>query len=740
MTNRMGYRMRGWRCSFISYTAVAALVVLLASVCAAQIKAASRNDMAWSQELNKYPGLIPEFGLLFEKLKTNVQFPPARHESNLLPLLPSSAGYYVAFPNYGDAAHQSLTIFQQELKENSVLRDWWQHGPVAKSGPELEGFIEKFYGLSQYLGNEVVISGGVGTKNSNFLVVAEVRKPGLKDFLQQMLKELPETSKPGIRILTPQELAHAKSGPMPQELMVLVRPDFVVAAANVETLQNFDHILETKSGGFSSTPFGQRVTTSYQDGTSFLGALDLQQIVSQAPSGTQPNQVMLEHSGFKDVKYLIWNRKNAGFTGVSEMELSFVGPRRGIASWLSAPAHLGSLDFVSPKAVMASSVVLKNPAEIYDDVMGLLTVSNPTAVVMLPAMEQMMHISLRNDLFGQLQGEITFELKDLVETQPAWAAILRVNDADRLQKTLEKVFPLAQVRALPSEEEGGITYHSVMIPSSPKPRPLTYAFADGYMIIASSRGLAAEAIRLHKSGESLAKSANYLASIPPGHSSDASGLMYEDPAAMTALQLKQFAPDMAGTLSTLSSSSTTTPIVFRVYGEESAIRGLSSGGGTDTTTTLIVAAIAIPNLLRAKIAANESSAVATLRTVNTAQVAYYSSYPQKGFARDLATLGPDPRGTGHASSAHASFIESALGAASCTSGKWCIKNGYQFSVTALCKLESCREFVVVGTPVSLNSGARSFCSTSDAVIRYSVGSPLTAPVSAAECKGWLPLR
>src|SRR5271166_1913655 len=54
---------------------------------------------------------------------------------------------------------------------------------------------------------------------------------------------------------------------------------------------------------------------------------------------------------------------------------------------------------------------------------------------------------------------------------------------------------------------------------------------------------------------------------------------------------------------------------------------------------LIIAAIAIPNLLRARIAANESSAVASIRTINTAMITYNSSYPTVGFATTLAVLG-----------------------------------------------------------------------------------------------------
>src|SRR6202165_718429 len=55
---------------------------------------------------------------------------------------------------------------------------------------------------------------------------------------------------------------------------------------------------------------------------------------------------------------------------------------------------------------------------------------------------------------------------------------------------------------------------------------------------------------------------------------------------------------------------------------------------------LIIAAIAIPNLLRARIAANESSAVSSVRTVNTAQVTYQMAYPTVGYSALLVNLGP----------------------------------------------------------------------------------------------------
>ncbi len=54
---------------------------------------------------------------------------------------------------------------------------------------------------------------------------------------------------------------------------------------------------------------------------------------------------------------------------------------------------------------------------------------------------------------------------------------------------------------------------------------------------------------------------------------------------------------------------------------------------------LIIAAIAIPNLMRSRMAANESSAVGSVRTINTAMVTYSSSYPDTGYPATLANLG-----------------------------------------------------------------------------------------------------
>src|ERR1700745_1176709 len=87
---------------------------------------------------------------------------------------------------------------------------------------------------------------------------------------------------------------------------------------------------------------------------------------------------------------------------------------------------------------------------------------------------------------------------------------------------------------------------------------------------------------------------------------------------------------------------------------------------------LIIAAIAIPNLLRSRIAANESSAVGSIRTLNTAEVTYASTYPDVGFTCTLSHLGPTSS-SGSATSTSSGMIDAVL-----SSGT---KSGYTFVLT-----------------------------------------------------------
>ena len=722
----------------INSALTAAAILFAASACGAQVAPAGQApEAAWTQELNKYPGLLEEFGRLVEKLQSNVQFPPPRRESHLLPLLPESTMSYAAFPNYGDAANQVLKIFRQELQENPVLREWWQHGKVVTVGPKVEDSLEKFYELSQYLGEELVVSGATEGQHSSLLIAAEVRKPGLKKFLQETVNELAGKSKQSVRVLEPQELTTAKYPGPAEEPVILVRPDYVVAALDLATLRKFNAQLDRGGREFVSTPFGKRLVQGYEGGATILAAADVHKILSLSPPGTPQSELTFQHSGFADMKYLVWGHTIVTGQEFNQAELSFVAARHGAASWLAKPTLMGSLDFVSPKAILAGTMVLTNPAQIFDDVKELSSASNPNAFATLAQAEQALKLRVKEDLLSQLAGEITLELDNVTLPRPAWKAILKVADSERLKQSLSTLLAATHLQDDQSVVDG-VSYNMVRIPSPQKPFEICYAFVDGYLVLGSSREMVAEGVRLHRSGESLGKSKKLLASLPPGYSPAASALFYQDPIAMTELKLRQFAPEMAGTLGQLGEKGT--PSVVCVYGEDTAIREASRSGAFDVGAVLMVAAIAIPNLLRSKMAANEASAVGSLRTVNTAQIVYATTYPKRGYAPNLATLGPDPRRPTGYSPDHAGLIDESLANESCTAEAWCTKSGFQFRVTTVCKQHLCQEYVVVATPIGTNTGTRSFCSTSDGVIRYKTSSLLTSPVNVLECRAWSPIQ
>jgi type IV pilus assembly protein PilA len=719
---------------FIPFASIAALGLVFLPNCAGQNAGAPPPPVPFSEDLNKFPGLAPELGRVMEDLKHDVKLPPARRQSPILPLLPVGTNYYVALPNYGEVARQALTTLNRHLQSSAVLREWWRQPNSA--GPKVEMFLRQFADISEHLGDEVVVFGEVGSKIRGPVLITEVRKPGLKKLLEEVWKQNHNAAGPA-PIFDVQELA-ATGSSRGEQFAVLVRPDYIVAAPDVDALRASNSFLDAHTKEFASAAFGKRVQQAYEDGVSTILAADLHAILRQGQITNKQNAELLQRSGFGDMEYAVWQYKQALDKSSSAGELSFTAPRRSVAGWLAPPGKMGSLEFLSPQAPLAGAMLLKNFGEIYSDIQYLVSASNPQAFAAATPFERMMNISLKDDLLALLTGEIALEMQGLPQAKPEWKLVLRVSDAERLQATLQKIFTVMRIRGA-QFEDGGTTYYTIVIPSAQQTSEIVYTLIDGYLLLASSRKSAIEAAKLHRSGESLATSSTLQAALPAGYSSEVSALWFEDPAAFMGMSLRGQSPEMAELFA--KSSLTTAPIVFRGYGEESTIRGISSNAGADPSAFLIVAAIALPNLLRARIAANDSSAVATIRMINTAEVMYHASYPQKGFARDLASLGPDPRGKAFRSSDHASFIDASLGNSACAASAWCEKSGYKFNVAAVCESSAaaCKDFAVTATPESASTGSKNFCSTADGVVRFRLGAPLTDFVTANECRRWPPL-
>jgi ferric-dicitrate binding protein FerR (iron transport regulator) len=539
-----------------------------------------KQEIAWSHNLDKHLALLAEFAHLSNKLET-VQMPGLRYKSNVLSTLPANTVVFAGIPNLGDAVQQANKLFQQELQESAVLREWWQQVQSGKkNGPEFDEIINYVHDLGQYLGDEIVFSVALNGHDGEPLVVAQVQHDGLKQFIQQEAAKYPDT-KGHIRVVDEQELNQipAQQG---KQLLILVRSDFVAAACDAATLKQFVAGLNSGGGGFAGTAFGQRLAAQYKNGTEILFGANLAEMTS-AHRPLDPEQSShFALTGLTDVEYLIAERKGTGAQVQNHAQLTFVGQRRGLASWLAAPAPIGGLDFISKDAGAVAAFISKNPADMLDDVLNIADASGKNASTKIAEGESALKIQFHRDLADTLGGEVTIALDGPILPTPSWKIVAEVKDPGRLQSTIQQLVTDVNDHvkgehpglALDQETANGLTFYTIRSIDATKPFEATYTFTDGYMILGPSRALVMNAIAIHQNGNSLAHSADFRALLPQDEQADVSAVLYQNLAPVIQPIAQQLSASQLQSLQQIAAE--TKPSVVCAYGENNAIRVASS--------------------------------------------------------------------------------------------------------------------------------------------------------------------
>jgi prepilin-type N-terminal cleavage/methylation domain-containing protein len=146
---------------------------------------------------------------------------------------------------------------------------------------------------------------------------------------------------------------------------------------------------------------------------------------------------------------------------------------------------------------------------------------------------------------------------------------------------------------------------------------------------------------------------------------------------------------------------------------------------------LIIAAIAIPNLMRARMAANDSSAAGSEHTIIVAEVGYFGAYPTTGYGT-LAALGGAATPCIPAV-ANGCLIDNNLA----TNGGGAGKSGFTFTAVPGGAALTGFNYYTTATPVANVTGTREYCAGDDGVLRVQVGFG-AAPAGYAACLGWTP--
>ena len=540
------------------------------------------QQIAWSQNLDKYLPLLAQFSTLQQKIN-QLPEPQLRYTSDLLKRVPANTLLYVSIPNFGDFLNQANNIFHDQLKQSPALQQWWDADSHHNTA-QLDALVNRVHEVSEYLGDEVVIVGvqqqTESPSHSGFAIVADLKKSGLGDILKQ---QLPVSDSPSPFVLLDEtSLAATSTSPSNQsQPYALIRQHEVVFSNNVALLKQMNAQLNSTDSGFATGDFGKQISAAYTRGAGIILAADLHQILSAKANfaaGKTSQEQAFQNSGMADVRYLIAEHRERNGQPENHVNVQFAGARQGIPSWLAAPAPIGSLEFVTPNASTAVAMLSKDPAAIANDIMKLSNTDNSWS----NNPDSRLPIDLRNDLAANLGGDFLISLDGAVLPVPAWKAVIEVRNAGQLEKTLEQL-----VQAVHNKSNGA-NIHNIAIQSTQSGNQIfyeihdltagsivaQYTFAGGYMILAPDRALLLQSLHAHDSGDSLAHSAAFKALLPTDENANYSAIAYQNVGPVLAPLASHLGTDSAQALAQLAAEGRPTAVC--AWGKDTRIEAASN--------------------------------------------------------------------------------------------------------------------------------------------------------------------
>jgi len=328
-----------------------------------------------------------------------------------------------------------------------------------------------------------------------------------------------------------------------ERLYVWIQENLLVASPKLEQLQGVGIAIGNGNvTSFTATPFRNRIAEIYNAGAGLVVAANLEKVVAATKTERSkgPNAEKQENAlnklGILSVKYFVLDQKDTNGKTHTEASLSFNDANRGIPSWLAAPGPMGSLDYISPDANVVAGFVVKNPATLVDELLGVLETVNPELRKNLDALQSQHGLNIRDDIAAPLGGEFAFAIDGPILPTPSWKMVFEVNDPAHLQQTLERIVTDVNKQAAyfgksglawEKAEVGGRTYYTLRSVDFGALQ-MNYVYANGYMIAGPSRALVERALTSQENGLSLLRSAKFTAGLPADGNANFSAVFYHN--------------------------------------------------------------------------------------------------------------------------------------------------------------------------------------------------------------------
>ena len=540
-----------------------------------------QNEIAWSQNSAKYLAVLGELSGLQKDLE---RIPAAglRTSSKLLDLVPANTVLYAAMPNIGGSLGEANRLFQDRIRSSPVLTQWWEENQ--QGAAQLQQLVQKMQTASSYLGDEIVlaIANDVDGKMAAPMILAEQKRPGLKEFLQSEMANSNAASQLEL-FESPADLRAAGSNR--RTAKVLLSKSVVAFSPEAATLRDLaGRVTEPDaSPGFTGRAFHTRIQQAYDAGAGWLFCADLGQMTRGM--GQRAGRAAMDATGLSGVRFLVVERKDVNGLTKNQATLGFDGSRRGMAAWLAAPGPMSTLDFISPDASAAASFVIQNPGALISQFLSQLEAEHPEAQQKIDDFQRQTGVQIVHDLADPLGGELTLAIDGPLMPVPSWKLAVEVYSPDRLQWAFERLVtafnqqPDAPTKLdLSKTQEGGRTFYTLKAVGGQAgqiPAEVDYVFVDSYLLAAANRGLLTAAIQNRSTGYTLPRSEKFRAQLPKDANSNFSALVYHNVGGAVATlvdglkTMKAINPQQKQAIETLQANSA--PGLIYAYGEPDRI-------------------------------------------------------------------------------------------------------------------------------------------------------------------------
>ncbi|HEU5131120.1 MAG TPA: hypothetical protein VFT26_03415, partial [Pyrinomonadaceae bacterium] len=335
------------------------------------------------------------------------------------------------------------------MSQNEALRTWWEKEQSGRR-QNMDQVVETIRQFGSYLGDEIAVSVSIDEKAEpgEPLVLAELKNStGLREFLEQEIAKYAggQKGKPELRFVESPKTAVAETESN-DRLYVWIQNNLFAASPKLQQLQSLENVIA--GGGqssFTATPFRSRIAQVYQEGAGLLVAANLERVVDQTKAermkdkDAAQNESALKQLGLLSMKYFVFDQKDVNGKTSTQASISFSDTQRGIPAWLAAPGPMGSLEYISPEASVVAGFVVKNPASMVDDLLGVLGTVSPDLRKTLDQQQTAHGFNIREDIAVPLGGEFAFAIDGPILPTPSWKLVFEVNDPAHLQQTLERV-------------------------------------------------------------------------------------------------------------------------------------------------------------------------------------------------------------------------------------------------------------------------------------------------------------